>query len=270
MPIVCIISSERTDERLGSDRGFLGRARHRVVSLAKRERRRQKFRLENGWRLRSSCFPKERLGSKRIAREPSIMGSTVAAPSPTAHADQQPRAARVKRLRRNPIVPHTASVGAVVAFALWLFHASLGIAAALRPGEMRVSFPGHAVVLVAEVADTREKRTRGLGGRDHLPDGRGMLFVFDKTTRAGFWMKGMRFAIDILWFDDDLRLVSIAHDATPESYPGVFRPKRPARYVLEVPAGFVSRNQVELGDIIRLSPFPPAKTGRSTPRVPAR
>ena len=63
-----------------------------------------------------------------------------------------------------------------------------------------------------------------------------MLFIFERSGRYGFWMKEMRFAIDIVWIGEDLRIVHIAADVTPETYPEVFKPPEAARYVLEMPA----------------------------------
>lgn len=128
--------------------------------------------------------------------------------------------------------------------------------ARLAPNEVRVLFPAHGLVLVAEVAHAhaREEQTRGLGGRDALPDNHGMIFVSEKANRGGLWMKDMRFAIDMLWFDSDLALVDVAENVAPDTYPTIFRPQRPARYALEVPAGFVSRNHISMGETIVIEP----------------
>lgn len=113
-------------------------------------------------------------------------------------------------------------------------------------------FPAHDLVLVAEVAHphAREEQTRGLSGRNKLPDGHGMIFVNEKEDRSGLWMKDMRFPIDMLWFDSDLALVDVAENATPDTYPTIFRPQRAARYALEAPAGFVARNRISTGETI--------------------
>ena len=102
----------------------------------------------------------------------------------------------------------------------------------------------------AEVVTTEAARGRGLSGRESLPDGQGMLFVFEKSDRYAFWMKEMHFPIDIIWLDENFTIVSITEDALPESYPATFRPTTPVRYVLEVPAGFVRRNSVIVGNKI--------------------
>ena len=62
-------------------------------------------------------------------------------------------------------------------------------------------------------------------------------------------MKEMNFPIDIIWLDENLKIVAIKENAMTESYPEVFTPSTPARYVLEVPAGFVQKNKISVGMI---------------------
>lgn len=102
----------------------------------------------------------------------------------------------------------------------------------------------------ALVADTPESLRQGLSGRMFLPEGTAMLFVFDEPTRAGIWMKDMLFSIDILWIDETYRVIHVVLSASPESFPKIFRPEHPAKYVLETHAGFVAENGIVLGDIV--------------------
>ena len=103
-----------------------------------------------------------------------------------------------------------------------------------------------------EIADEPEEQRKGLSGRDALAPGNGMLFVFDRDDTYGIWMKDMRFAIDVLWVVEDGTIVDIRERVTPETYPDVFSPKVPARYVLEVPADFVDLYGVRIGDRVDL------------------
>lgn len=103
----------------------------------------------------------------------------------------------------------------------------------------------------AEIVDTPESRSRGLSGRPSLDEGTGMLFVFEEDGMHGFWMKDMNFPIDMLWLDADKKIIFIAAGVPPESYPQTFAPSAPARYVLEVPAGWAERNGVRVGDTAR-------------------
>jgi uncharacterized membrane protein (UPF0127 family) len=106
-------------------------------------------------------------------------------------------------------------------------------------------------VVQADIADTFEKRVRGLSGRPTLAPTGAMLFVFNEDDRHSIWMKDMRFSIDILWLDSAYRVVDIKQEATPDSYPEIFRPSTSARYVLELPAGSVERFGVGVGDSIQ-------------------
>ncbi len=101
--------------------------------------------------------------------------------------------------------------------------------------------------IVVEVANTDAIRQQGLGGRTTLAEGSGMWFVFDHDDFWGFWMKDTLIPLDILWVAADGTVVTIAHSVLPESYPQVFKPGRPARYVLEVPAGFAARHGIAEG-----------------------
>jgi len=88
-----------------------------------------------------------------------------------------------------------------------------------------------------------------LSNREKLAENQGMLFVFDHTDYHSFWMKDMRFAIDIIWIDENKKVVDITHNAEPESYPKIFKPSLPAQYVLEVNAGWAEEHRVKVGDL---------------------
>jgi uncharacterized membrane protein (UPF0127 family) len=94
------------------------------------------------------------------------------------------------------------------------------------------------VSLRIEYATTTAARERGLGGRTSIPSDYGMLFVFPKDDVYGFWMKDTLIPLDIFWLDAQGHVVSIAQDVATSSYPNVFYPTAPARYVLETVAGF--------------------------------
>lgn len=90
---------------------------------------------------------------------------------------------------------------------------------------------------VFEVRDTPAGREQGLSGRESVPPGYGMLFVFERPDRYGFWMKDMRVPIDIVWLSDTGVVLGIEEAARPESFPTVFYPPAPVRFVLETRAG---------------------------------
>ncbi len=105
-------------------------------------------------------------------------------------------------------------------------------------------------VVRARVADTDQLRQKGLSGTSGLGDTEGMLFVFAVPGRWGMWMKDMKYSLDMLWIDGDKKIVSKAENVTPDTYPKVFLPDKDALYVLELPAGYISRNNVSLGQVV--------------------
>lgn len=105
-------------------------------------------------------------------------------------------------------------------------------------------------LLSLEFAKSPEERDRGLSGRASLAQGSGMLFLFDTPGLYGVWMKDMRFPLDIVWLDGEKRVVAVEENALPSSYPQIFRPSVPARFILEVNAGFVAKNHIVVGDVL--------------------
>jgi uncharacterized membrane protein (UPF0127 family) len=126
-------------------------------------------------------------------------------------------------------------------------HAASAAAAGELP-RARVRVGMH--VIDAEVADTFESRARGLSGRRRLPEGRGMLFVYGRADRYGFWMPDMHFDLDLVWIRGD-RVAEITPDVPhdpPEGGLPVYRPSVAVDRVLEVPAGTAARLGWAAGD----------------------
>ncbi|MEK7151911.1 MAG: DUF192 domain-containing protein [Patescibacteria group bacterium] len=111
---------------------------------------------------------------------------------------------------------------------------------------------GETEVLV-EVVDTPEERTRGLSGKETLGEENGMLFIFERPGVYPFWMKEMRFSIDIIWIDESFHVADITEEVSPGSFPNTFSPALPVRYVLEVPAGFIKKHGITKGEQVIFS-----------------
>ncbi|EDK72425.1 protein of unknown function DUF192 [candidate division TM7 genomosp. GTL1] len=109
---------------------------------------------------------------------------------------------------------------------------------------------GRALISAA-IASTDETRAKGLGGRQKLGTNEGMLLVYGRDDRWGIWMKDMKLAIDIIWINKDKRVVHITKNVYPDTYPEVFQPDTKARYVLEVPAGTVDREKININQTAR-------------------
>ena len=99
-----------------------------------------------------------------------------------------------------------------------------------------------------ELADTPLEHARGLSGRSGLKEDEGMLFVFSRPGLYPFWMKDMNFPIDIIWLDENLKVISIKKNAQQDSYPDIFSPEVKAKYVLEVTSGFTDEHDLKVGD----------------------
>jgi hypothetical protein len=104
-----------------------------------------------------------------------------------------------------------------------------------------------------ELAITPAERAQGLSGREPLLENEGMLFVFDEPSIHGFWMKDMKFALDIIWIKDN-KVVDIWQDASPPMGDDIprYRPEAESDYVLEVNAGFVERSGLKIGDEVSI------------------
>ena len=112
------------------------------------------------------------------------------------------------------------------------------------------------VSLRIEYATTEKEREKGLSGRTSVPSDYGMLFVFPNDDYYGFWMKDMLAPVDMFWLDSDGHVVSIILDVATSTYPNVFYPSAPARYVLETAAGFARSHSVATGTPLLLKNFP--------------
>lgn len=107
--------------------------------------------------------------------------------------------------------------------------------------------------IAVELADTWRKRARGLSGRATLPADQGMLFIFNRPDFYSFWMRGMKFPIDIIWIDENLRIVGVDKNVSPASFPRAFRPSAPAQYVLETAAGMTEANDIAPDEVADFS-----------------
>jgi uncharacterized membrane protein (UPF0127 family) len=105
-----------------------------------------------------------------------------------------------------------------------------------------------------EIADSETERERGLAGRDELAEDRGMLFVYSDRAVRTFWMKGMRFPLDIIWIDRG-RIAGIERNVpVPQGTTPTYSSPTPADRVLEVRAGWAARQRVERGDPVATEP----------------
>lgn len=108
---------------------------------------------------------------------------------------------------------------------------------------------------LAELAVTVEEKAKGLSGREKLAEDTGMIFVFDPAEKPTFWMKEMKFNIDIIWIHRG-KVVDISPNlpaplpSTPLDDLPRYAPKSIVDYVLEVNAG--AADSIKIGDIVEV------------------
>ena len=106
------------------------------------------------------------------------------------------------------------------------------------------------VVIKVELAKTPAEQELGLSARQDLAENEGMLFIFAESRQHPFWMKDMKFPIDIIWLNENMSIVYIKKDARPESYPKIYSHDKDSKYVLEVVSGFAEKHALKIGDKI--------------------
>lgn len=114
------------------------------------------------------------------------------------------------------------------------------------------------VPLEVQIADTEPRRVRGLMFQDQLPYDQGMIFVFDEPGLYSLWMLNMQFPLDMMWFDENGKIVHIEQDVPPckaaleiATCQSVV-PEKEAVYVLEVTAGFIEQNNITKDSVLTI------------------
>ncbi len=116
---------------------------------------------------------------------------------------------------------------------------------------------GGQVTVSAELAVKMEERNWGFMERKEIPDGTGMLFVFERDQVLNFWMKNTPHPLSIAYIDSK-GVISDILDMTPYSEESI-RSSRSVRYALEVPQGFFRARGVAVGDTVACADGQPLK-----------
>jgi uncharacterized membrane protein (UPF0127 family) len=108
-----------------------------------------------------------------------------------------------------------------------------------------------------EIADSEKAREKGLSDRATLAENHGMLFLFDEPGIPAFWMKGMKFPIDIIFLNNK-KIVTIFKNVQPpkttsEIPTNYYQPTYPSDKVIELKAGATDKYKLHTGDTINLS-----------------
>lgn len=137
--------------------------------------------------------------------------------------------------------------------ALLLLAAALPLASCDGGEELPVvTLRSGTIEIAAEVARTPEEQQKGLMFREALPDGRGMIFVYDSDRRMAFWMKDTLIPLSIAFLaaDGTIREIRDMRAGSLE----VIESERSARHALEVPLGWFDRVGLGVGDRFELPP----------------
>ncbi len=107
------------------------------------------------------------------------------------------------------------------------------------------------VNLLASLSTTPESQAKGLATKGSLEETEGMLFVFESPQKYSFWMKDMKFPIDIIWINSAGKIVHIESKLPPCIFllpcPS-YTPKDDSLYVLEVVSNFTDKFNINVGD----------------------
>lgn len=109
---------------------------------------------------------------------------------------------------------------------------------------------GTEFIVNAEIAEKAEDRNHGFMERKNIPDGTGMLFVFEKDQILSFWMKNTPHPLSIAYIDSKGKIRNI-YDMTPYSLSSIISTVS-VRYALEVPQGWYKKNGITEGDTVIL------------------
>lgn len=106
----------------------------------------------------------------------------------------------------------------------------------------------------AEIADTAKKQEIGLSEKKSLDTDKAMLFSFGKPDYYRFWMKNMKFPLDIIYIQNN-KIVEVFEEAKPPAdngNPEILVPKETADTVLEINAGLSKQNNIKTGDEVKI------------------
>ncbi|MDR2718894.1 MAG: DUF192 domain-containing protein [Treponema sp.] len=121
----------------------------------------------------------------------------------------------------------------------------------LKTAVLSITRPGlEPVEITVEIARTEAERAQGLMHRKKLPDGEGMIFIFERDEQLSFWMKNTVIPLSIAFIASDGRIVEIKQ-MQPLDLNSV-KSSRSVRYALETPQGWFDRAGVKPGDVVGL------------------
>ncbi|MDO8621481.1 MAG: DUF192 domain-containing protein [Candidatus Levybacteria bacterium] len=104
------------------------------------------------------------------------------------------------------------------------------------------------------IAKSSRDKEIGLAKYSNLPQNQGMLFPFGTASYYSFWMKDMKFPIDIIFIGNN-RIVAIYQNLQPpqkDQNPAIYRPEKLSDTVLEINAGLSEKYNFKKGDFVKI------------------
>ena len=121
------------------------------------------------------------------------------------------------------------------------------------PNYKKTTISINGINVTMAIASTDEQRIRGLSGIEKMNENEGMLFLFDKPSKQGFWMNKMNFPIDIIWLNSNNKVVHIEKQLEPcklfLACP-IYNPEVDSLYVIELRSGFADDHSIKNDMII--------------------
>ena len=106
-------------------------------------------------------------------------------------------------------------------------------------------------VIDAALADDQTSRTQGLMNVTSMPEDAGMIFIFDENQPRSFWMASTPLSLDLIFANENFEIVRIHRNASPYSQDSIASGE-PAKYVVEVNAGYTLQYDINEGGSIRV------------------
>ena len=145
------------------------------------------------------------------------------------------------------------SFSQLYAFNLQSNNNTSSIGADFFPNYKKTTISINGINVTMAIASTDEQRIRGLSGIENMNENEGMLFLFDKPSKQGFWMNKMNFPIDIIWLNSNNKVVHIEKQLEPcklfLACP-VYNPEVDSLYVIELRSGFADNHSIKNDMII--------------------
>ncbi len=138
----------------------------------------------------------------------------------------------------------------VIGMVIWFL---AGIVIKPKEAKIYINSQSGMRTFTAKVAETDEARAQGLSGTSFLTPNDALLMIFPYSDTWGIWMKDMNYSIDVVWLNESFEVIHTERSMHPSSYPdNVYRPRKPARYVVELPEATISKLYLKVGDKIKV------------------